>query len=270
MVSPSSPFPLLPSLNSHEKSTSSFFPFLTTAFQPQKAYADNESYYWRVRLRHERYDTQTTKYDNGPWSPAMRFKLDSRQVGNPTLSTGDLAETTPSFAWDRVEGAAGYTIQVANDANFSSPLISRDLDGTSYTPTTALPDGTYYWRVAMRRSDKVIGHWMPAMTFVKQSLVPTLLTPITRANESIKVVNEQPTLAWSALLTPTVQPRIAASLYRLQLDEDPNFGSPLLFTTEATAFTLPEGKGIADGTWYWRVAIIDASNNVGTYSPHCH
>jgi len=51
-----------------EKSTSPFFPFLTTAFQPQKAYADNESYYWRVRLRHERYDARATKYDNGPWS----------------------------------------------------------------------------------------------------------------------------------------------------------------------------------------------------------
>jgi len=92
------------------------------------------------------------------------------------------------------------------------------------------------------------------------------LTPITPANEPTKIVNEQPSFAWTALLTPTAQPRVAASLYRLQLDEDPNFGSPVVFTTEATAFTLPEGKGIVDGTWYWRVAVVDSSNNVGTYS----
>lgn len=243
-----------------EKSTTTFYPFLTTTFQAREPYADNESYYWRVRLRHERYN-QVTQYDYGPWSPAMRFKLDSRQVGNPTLSTGNLAETTPSFWWDRVEGAAGYTIQVDNDANFSSPIIARSIDGTSYTPITPLPDGNYYWRVAMRRSDKVIGHWTPTMSFVKQSLAPETLTPI---NE--QVVNAQPTFKWTAVLTPTAQPRVAAPLYRLQVDEDPNFGSPTVFTTESTAFTLPEGSSIADGTWYWRVAVIDPDNNVGAYS----
>lgn len=245
----------------NEKNSSSFYPFLTTTFQSYNAYEDNESYYWRVRIRHERYTGTTTQFDYSPWSPAMRFKLDSRQVGNPQLSTGDLAETTPSFWWDRVEGAAGYTIQVDNDANFSSPVINRDIDGTSYTPTTALPDGIYYWRVATRRSSKVTGHWTPTMTFVKQSLAPTPLTPVKG-----EVVNAQPTFKWTAVLTPTAQPRVAAPLYQLQLDDDPNFGSPSTFTTEATAFTLPEGKSITDGAWYWRVAIIDANNNVGAYS----
>lgn len=245
-----------------EKNTSPLYSFLTTSFQPRVAYADNESYYWRVRMRYERYTAQASQYDYGPWSPAMRFKLESRQVGNPTLSTGALANTTPTFRWDRVEGASGYKIQIDNDANFSSPLFNRDLSGTSYTPITPLADGTYYWRVATRRSTSVMGQWTPTMSFVKQSLTPVPLAPINSV-----VVNTQPTFKWTAILTPTAQPRVAAPLYRLQIDEDPNFGSPIIFTTESTALTLPEGSSIADGTWYWRIAVIDSSNNVGAFSP---
>ncbi|RIK28403.1 MAG: hypothetical protein DCC55_38720, partial [Chloroflexi bacterium] len=61
-----------------ERSTSSFFPFLTSVFHSLNAYEDNESYYWRVRVRHERYTSLATQFDYGPWSPAMRIKLDSR------------------------------------------------------------------------------------------------------------------------------------------------------------------------------------------------
>lgn len=245
-----------------ETNTSSFFSFLTTTFQPSVAFEDNESYYWRVRPRHERYTGIVSQFDYGNWSPGIRFKLDSREVGNPQLSTGNLAETTPSFWWDRVEGASGYTVQVDNDANFSSPVINKKIDGTSHTPTTALPDGTYYWRVAVRRSSSVLGHWTPTMTFVKQSLAPTPLTPING-----EIINDQPTFKWTAILTPTVQPRVAAAFYRLQVDDDPNFGSSTVFTTQSTAFTLPDGKSLGDGTWYWRVAVIDANNNIGSYSP---
>ncbi|MEZ4673542.1 MAG: SdrD B-like domain-containing protein [Caldilineaceae bacterium] len=244
----------------YESKTSTFFPFLTTTYQSRNPIEDNESYYWRVRMRHERYGQTVSTYDYSAWSPAIRFKLNSRRVGNPTLSTGNLAETTPSFWWDRVEGASGYTIQIDEDSNFSSPITAK-IDGTSYTPLNQLPDGTYYWRVAMRRSKTVIGQWTPTMSFVKQSVAPTPLAPINN-----QVINEQPTFKWTAVLTPTTQPRVAAPSYQLQLDDDPNFGSPAKYTTQATAFTIPGNKSLYDGTFYWRVAVIDASGNVGTFS----
>ncbi|MEZ4864554.1 MAG: hypothetical protein R3C14_24780 [Caldilineaceae bacterium] len=246
----------------NEQATSPFYSFLTTAFQSKNPYADNESYYWRVRPRHERYTNNATQFDYGPWSPALRFKLDSRQVGNPTLSTGALAATTPTFFWDRVDGAAGYTLQVANDANFSSLVINQAVDGTSYTPNKTLLDGAYFWRVAMRRSRTIIGHWTPPLSFVKQSLAPAPVAPINGA-----VVNGQPTLQWSPLLTPTLEPRLAAPRYQLQIDDDPNFGSPKSYSTEATAYTLRERESLADGDWYWRVAVYIDAFKVGAYSP---
>ncbi|HMN31040.1 MAG TPA: hypothetical protein PKE45_22990, partial [Caldilineaceae bacterium] len=248
-----------------EKSRHSFFAFLTSVFHSLNAYQDNESYYWRVRDRHERYDTLASRFDYGPWSPAMRIKLDSRQVGNPALFTGHMTATipafTPTFAWERVEGASGYTLQIDNDSNFSSPLANLQLDGTSYTPTDALPDGTYYWRVATRRSKTVIGHWTTTSTFTKRSLAPVLVSPVGGV-----VVNGQPTFQWTVVLTPTDTPRSAAPRYRLQLSNDPHFSNPRTFTTDATAYAVAKGESLSDGTCYWRVAVIDAKGNVGAYS----
>ena len=172
-----------------EQTTNSLFGWLPNTFQPLAAYEDNESYYWRVRIRHERFTFRSSDFDYGQWSPATRFKLDSRRVAHPTLSTGTLAGTTPTFSWDRVDGASGYTLQVDNDANFSSPVINEKLVSNSYTPLTALPDGNYFWRVAMRRSETIIGHWLStvsitsttSLTFEKKSLAPTLLSPINPA-----------------------------------------------------------------------------------------
>ena len=186
----------------------------------------------------------------------MRLKLDSRLVGNPRLSTGDPglpAWTTPTFLWDRVDGAAGYRIQVDDDSNFSTPLIDKNVDGTSYTPTTVFADGTYYWRVTIRRSDTVFGHWTETMPFVKSSRPPQ---PIAPAGDEI--VNAQPTFTWTAVLTPTITPRLAAPRYRLQWSSGPEL-QPLprsSVDTDSASYTLDKGESLADGTWYWRVAVL--------------
>ena len=250
-----------------ETQKSPYFALVPTTFQSETALQDNESYYWRVRMRHEQYNNKGA-FDFGPWSPAMRFKLDSRQVTNLHLSTGDIVrennviELTPSFNWDRIEGAAGYKIEVDNDVNFSSPIVSKLPNGTSYIPTVILQDGTYYWRVAMRRSSKVVGRWSATMLFTKTSSFPTPISPIADV-----VIHSQPTFEWTAILTPTNQPFLAAPRYRVQLDRDPNFSKLRSFTTETNAYTVVKGESIADGTWYWRVAIIDADGKIGTFSP---
>jgi hypothetical protein len=244
----------------YESSNSPYFALLPAAFASKLAYEDNESYFWRVRIRHERY--QATFFDYGPWSPAMRFKLDSRQVGSPTLSTGELAQMTPTFSWDRVQGAGGYILQVDNDSNFSSPAIDIRVTGASYTPSDVLRDGTYYWRVAMRRSYSVIGHWSPIMAFERKSVWPLLVMPVNDAS-----LSGQPALQWSAVLTPTNTPRLAASRYRLQLAADPSFSSPKTYDTDSSSYDPRKGQSLADGSHYWRVAVVDASLVAGTFSP---
>jgi hypothetical protein len=249
---------------SYESETHGFYGLAPTGFHTKGAMNDEESYYWRVRFRHERYEEdKRDRYDTGPWSPPMRFKLAGYQPGTPTATIAALPEarTTPSFYWERVEGAAGYTIQVDDDANLSSPFINRKIDGSSYTPLDTLADGTYYWRVAMRRSDTVTGQWSPIQTFIKRSLTPALIAPLDG-----EAIHQQPVFAWTPVITNTGDLRLAAPKYRVQWDDDPNFGSPVTVDTESTAYGLIEGQSLLDGTWHWRVAVIDADNRIGAYS----
>ena len=80
-------------------------------------------------------------------------------------------------------------------------------------------------------------------------------------------LTDQPTLLWTAVLTPAANPRLATPRYRVQIDDDPNFGLPdINEIVEATAYTPPKGESLADGNWHWRVALYDAANNTGPYS----
>ncbi len=248
----------------YESQTSSYFSLLPSAFRSQNAYEDNESYYLRVRIRHERYREQYSAdfFDYGPWSQAVRIKLESRVPGNLQIAASPISQKTPRFVWDRVDGASAYQLQVDDDANFSSPLVNETLAGTAYTPPNGLTDGQFYWRVAIRRSSKLVGRWTPSLTFVKSSVTPTPLAPINDA-----VVNQQPTFQWSRVLTPTETPILAAPRYRLQVSKDPNFSDPEEFTTASTAYTLVYRESLADGTWYWRVAVYDTNKQVWAFSP---
>jgi hypothetical protein len=274
---------LVESWETFESGTGSFFTLLFTTFRSLNAWQDNESYYWRVRLRHERYTSKATEYDYGPWSPPMRFKLSSYAITGAALTTGELpaalpvlqaantntqtVPTTPTFIWDRVEGVGSYQFQVHTAPDFSKPLINKTLHGTSHTPLEALADGVYYWRVAPRRSSKVVGQYTPVYSFEKRTLAPTPLSPI--ANE---LIHDYPTFVWEPVYIVSDTLRMAAPRYRVQVDDDPTFADPDVFETTATAFTPSLAAAFKrnkynDGVWYWRVAIIEANGKAGAYSP---
>jgi hypothetical protein len=251
---------LVETWETYESGTWKYFEVAPATFASKLAYEDNESYYWRVRIRHERYTASQTTYDYGRWSPGLRFKLESRFPGTPLPAHGAVVYNTPTFTWQRVEGAAGYRLQVDNDANFTSPVFDVKPDGASYTPPGGLPDGTYYWRLAIRRADTVYGSWTAARSFTKASQAPALLAP-----SPDQVLSGQPAFSWSPVLTPTLAPRAAAPRYRLQFAADPNFTVPKTTDTDSTSYSPVKGQALDDGTWYVRVAVIDAWNRAGSY-----
>jgi hypothetical protein len=178
---------------------------------------------------------------------------------------------TPTFEWDRVEGAASYRLQVDDDPLFGTTLLDVGVDGTSYTPQeTAIGNSlsshiTYYWRVAIRRSDSVLGAWTPAMMLDKNSVTPAPLSPLTSSPPIL--FTEVPTFVWSVVLTPTTTPRLAAPLYQLQVDNNTDFKSPEIdVSTTASSYTPIKGKSLADGTWYWRVAMYEPTGQPGPWS----
>ena len=100
------------------------------------------------------------------------------------------------------------------------------------------------------------------MSFTKLSAWPALLGP---AHDAI--VSQQPTFIWRALLAPDAEPRLAAPRYRLQIASDPGFSSPRTYDTAATSYTVKKTQSLTDGTWHWRVAILDANGKPGAFGP---
>jgi len=243
---------------------SPMYGFVPTGATPTTPPGDNETYYWRVQVRHEVYNDVANLFDYGPFSAPSRFTVRSLAPANLQPRDGHVVTRTPLLRWDRVENAGRYRVQMDNDANFSSPILDIQVEDTAYinpeTFTERLKDGTFYWRVAVVKGS-VQGPWSDVASFVKVSPAPRLLTPADGA-----ITHELPTLRWQAVLTPTNQPRLAAPLYRVELDTNPNFSAPQWFITDATSFTPPSGNRFPDGTWYWRVAMLRDEGTEGPFS----
>ncbi len=213
-------------------------------------YEENNSLYWRIRLVH--------RNGYGPWSQPMRF---TKVNYKPVNMSADYTYTTPTFQWDRVEGATATLLEVNRDANFQGEGFSVWTQNPSYTYPGSLRDGTWYWRLKSRDSSLLESSNTAVQVFTKTSEAPPLVSPIGGA-----VVHEIPTMEWEDILYPQVEPVVNSSRYRLLIDDNPNFSSPYLQDLDTNSVTPPSSVSFQDGTYYWKVAMLDRAGNLGPYS----
>ena len=217
----------------------------------------DNTYYWRVRPLY--LPTGAPIDHRGAWSAAGRFE---RQGFAPVNLRTSVTFATPTFAWDMVEGAESYELQVSADPGFGSPVISATTTRTSYTPRDTLAQGAYYWRVRVRRQTNIANRWTAS-----QTLTLTLPQPTGLTHDPAGVTPAVPTLCWTPLVVSAEgTPVLAAYKYRLQISPDPTFSTPTETTDTEQACWTPI-KGYADGTYYWRVALVDGNGRTGDYSP---
>jgi hypothetical protein len=219
----------------------------------------DNTYYWRARPR---YNT-TEGLINGAWTQG--YSLQRLGFVPQNLHTS-VTFATPTLTWDMVEGAEYYELQVDTDAGFGVPvLITRSLRMNSFTYQGTLQNGTYYWRVRVHRNGtNIIDSWSEVQTFTLSLPVPTNLTP---ANGTI--VSKAPTLCWDPIIANdgSGTPVLGAWKYRVQVAVDVNFSSPVFDSiNETEQHCWTSTRGYPDGTYYWRVAMLDYNNYLGNYS----
>jgi hypothetical protein len=153
-------------------------------------------------------------------------------------------------------GAQAYFVIVAKDPSFSNVVDYAFTQLPAYAPRgsntiTSYPDETthYYWAVlpaAGYTGNGAVGDPLIAApaNLRKESNPPTLTSPTGGEN-----VTGQPTFRWS--------PAEAARRYRVQVSQDPAFGTLLDdVTTAATAYAANKAYP-ADTVLYWRVRADD-------------
>ncbi|MBL8098101.1 MAG: PQQ-dependent sugar dehydrogenase [Anaerolineales bacterium] len=154
----------------------------------------------------------------------------------------------PTFSWGQVSTAIGYEIYIATDNSFNNIVLYQYLNTTSFTPTTNLPDGTYYWKVRGFN-----GRFSPSRKLVIDTTppaIPNLTSPMDGAT-----LTSTPTFRWT--------PSAGAVLYEVQFSTD-NFTSIYRQNTVRSA-----GQRLAalpKGSFSWRVRAKDALGNWSDWS----
>ncbi len=204
--------------------------------------------WWRVRI--------TGSGDPG-WATAQ-FTRAPLTVPTMLGPTGVLPQPSspPLISWTPVPGATQYKLQVSTDESFT------DTDAiTNYTPvktTSAINPvlvgpGTYYARVQAVLSGGLTTSFSQPISYTIQGLAAaTRVSP----PENGAVTNA--VLDW--------KPVPGAATYQLQMDDDNNFGSPVVDLDDITGTRFSPIKTIDNDTYYWRVRPIDASGNARAWS----
>lgn len=181
---------------------------------------------------------------------------------------------TPVLRWDPVDGAATYKLTIAQDVNLTNPVKVVTVKGTNiWMNPAALPDanaGTaYFWDVLPCGPTGVCKNQTAATHQFNKTGLPVQLTA--PADGATKMPNDI-TFTWqdylstlqtndgsdSSLSTPA---RTEAKQYRIQVDDNADFSSPLdSAVVDQTTYT-PYGLTYPEQPLYWRVQAIDGSGN---------
>ncbi|HRY29255.1 MAG TPA: kelch repeat-containing protein [Elusimicrobiota bacterium] len=138
-----------------------------------------------------------------PWASQFKIVFNRAPFRPTLLSPADrsrLNDDTPVFAWNPVADQDGdtalrYQFQADDDPGFASPDISRDgLADASFSTTTLLTEGTWYWRVRGRDEAGLYGDWSSPFQLLLDTHTPP--SPVTQLAAAMGAANGSVVLSW--------------------------------------------------------------------------
>jgi len=237
-----------------------------TAWQCDTQLDYNTTYYWKVRaIGSDSYspwsDTGIFTTISEPTTPPLEPPL----LQAPSPGAADVC-LTPSFAWSGVDSATGYEFILAEDNNFTHPVISKlgknALPAVAWLCDTQLDyNTTYYWKVRAIGSDSY-SPWSDTgiFTTIPEPATPPLEPPLLQApSPGAGDVCLTPSFAWSGAGWATG--------YEFILAEDNEFANEVIIKAGDNA--LPTTAWLCDTeldyntTYYWKVRAVGSDS----YSP---
>ncbi len=225
-------------------------------------------------------------------SPAVvgqRVSMGGDASADPALSCAKsldpalpLAETqctglraTPVLRWDPEPGVGRYVVWISRDRQLTNVVDSFDTDQTAFIPKFSLIDSqagsAFFWHVqpcklpGTCRAPEAAGHAFDKISKPVQLLTPsqgaTVANDVTFTWRDYLETNQDATTQGDHTGVHSIEPEVEAQRYRVQVDDDPNFQSPLdTAVVDQTTYTALS-KTYPEGPLYWRVQAIDGSGN---------
>jgi parallel beta-helix repeat protein len=230
------------------------------AYTPTADLVD-DVYFWRVRA--------TDGAGNmGEWSIVWNFMIDTVPPVAPTLvrpeNGKNIKDGTPDVSWNAVtESSLPVTYYVAVSDNHEFPYENRSsgwIMDNGWEVSPALPESVWYWRVKARDNAGNAGAWSEDFWFRIDATAPP--TPILVWPENGGNLNDNtPNLDWDAVIENSMP-----VTYDVQVDNDDNFDSPLIWENDIADDSYQVLNAMVEGIWYWRVRAEDNAGNIGAWA----
>ena len=164
------------------------------------------------------------------------------------LGTSQPNSSTPILAWDLVEGATKYEVQVDDDPAFASPEVNTTTTtNRRFVPLIALPPGQVYWHVRAVNASSEKSDWSADQFTVAAVAKPVPLSPVD--GTVLSQPSNPPLLSWSGSQ--------GAISYTVEVDGDADFIGASSYTTKTTSLVVPDPLGAGD--YFWRVTATKAA-----------
>jgi hypothetical protein len=221
------------------------------------AFLADGKYYLRVRAQNDLGWV-------GAWSVTRSFSIDTVPPGNPAyLSPGPGVSNagTPMFSWTKPTTASQFQLQLdLAGEDFDSPEFdSGAISATSLKPATSAfgQVGSFAWRV---RARDLAGNWSPwsaprALTItLPLPVAPTQISPARGAATN----DSTPDLVGFGVAYGTD--------FEFQIALNSSFTSSSQSSIPSSANTFEVSNPLSDGTWYWRVRMLNSNGQPGAWS----
>ncbi|MBN1384337.1 MAG: hypothetical protein JW983_05630 [Elusimicrobia bacterium] len=215
-------------------------------------------------------------FNRSPIKPSLASPVNGFSTSN----------TTPVFGWyetsDDDNDSLAYSIEIDDSGDFLSQVItSSNIAGISYSTTTILPHGTYFWRVRAWDGSNY-SQWASSYTLYIDTIPPAAVTSF---SASIGTLNGTINLSWYAPGRDDFSGSIASgkyyvrySTYSILTENDWDQNSSDEKTITSVAITPGEIQTYTvDGldnstTYYFSVKTQDDTGNtsvISATSPFC-
>lgn len=181
----------------------------------------------------------------------------------PTLISpvgGVVNNLQPTFAWQAVNEATAYRIQVSANSTYTSLAVNTQIAATTYTPTQPLLiNKKYYWRVrAVGPFGN--GNWAKStFTTPNPPPAPMLTAP---ANNAL-TTDLTPLFNWNDVIPPS---GTTIGSYQIQTAKDTLFANLVHDATVGPSQYAPTIKFQWNRVYYWRVRAVNTLGHAGAWS----